>query len=188
VFTRIASSRLLRLALVVCSAAGLIATASSTAASSTTADGKTITAAQFARQADLICAADYRQQAALGPALVNADKVTPVHLPTAAAYLGKIIAITKNQIAATARLRPTAVGMPARAAVSTAGRTILADEQAAARAARKGDLAGFKAAFNRFIVHGYPTGPDYRRFIAAATTLQQTFPFKVCGKGSNIYP
>ncbi len=187
--TRISPRRLLSLALITGSVTALASVGSSPAARSiTTAGSRTITATRFAQQADVICATSYKQQAALGSPLVNADKVTIVDLPKAANYLDKIAAITKTELTGISGLAPTAEGMPARAATVAAEDTILNDEQRAASAAHKGDLARFKAAFNRFILHGYPTGPDYRKFVASATTLERTFPFKVCGKGSNIYP
>jgi|GraSoiStandDraft_17_1057272.scaffolds.fasta_scaffold563251_1 hypothetical protein len=177
------------LAVLTVGASALVGTGTAPAArASSTAAETTITKAQLAAQADRICARDARQQAALGPSLVNADKVTRARLPWAAVYLDKIVAITESELKGLAALARTSTGMPARKATQNALRTIVADERTAAGAAHRGDLAGFRAAFNRFSVHGYPTGPDYRTFIAAATTLKKIFPFKVCGKTSVIYP
>src|SRR4051812_39032571 len=73
---------------------GLIAAA----ASATAAGEKTITGAQFTKLADRICARDAKAQAALGPGLVNAELVSRAHLPTAAAYLAKIVAISATEL------------------------------------------------------------------------------------------
>ena len=149
---------------------------------------KTITNTQFARQADQICARDYKRQAALGRGLINADKVTRAYLPKAAAYLDRIVAITNTEVNGMAALGTTKTGMPQRRAITAAVHTALVDERAAAAAAHKGDLTRFTAAFDRLILHGYPTGPDYRTLIAAGRAGARIFPFTVCGKGPAIYP
>jgi hypothetical protein len=147
-----------------------------------------ISRVQFAKRADAICGRDARQQARLGSPLVNADMVTEDHLPRAAAYLDKIIGITRTEIDRLRSLPPTSAGMHQRRMFVAAIARILVDERRAAAAAHRGDLAGFRAAFDRFIVHGRPTGRDYvaagRAFRAAA----KLFPFKVCGRTSAIYP
>jgi hypothetical protein len=149
---------------------------------------KTITNAQFARQADRVCAQDYKRQTALGPGLINADIVTRAHLSKAAAYLDKIVSITNTEVSGMTALGTTETGMHQRHRLIAALRAALADERAAAAAAHKGDLAGFKTAFDRLILHGRPTGPDYRKLIVANKAAARLFPFKVCGKGSAIYP
>jgi hypothetical protein len=186
--TQLSLRGVIKLALVAAAVSTLAAGATTARASGKAIRGATITASQFAHQADLICASAYKQQAALGSPLVNADDVTRTHLARAAAYLDRIAEISTTEAAGIARLAATPIGMTARAAVLAAFRTILADERNAAGAAHRGDLAAFRAAFARFIVHGEPTGPDYRAFIAAATRFEQAFPFKVCGKGTNVYP
>ena len=153
-----------------------------------TAKATTITGAQFARQADQICAGDYKAQAGLGAGLVNADDVSRAHLARAGNYLTKIVAITTTETRGFAALPATAQGMPQRRALVAGLRAAIADERAAAAAARKGNLAGFTAAFDRLILHGYPTGPDYRKLISAAKAEARIFPFKTCGKGSAVYP
>jgi hypothetical protein len=75
---------------------------------------KTITNTQFARQADQICARDYKRQAALGRGLINADKVTRAYLPKAATYLDRIVAITNTEVSGMAALGTTKTGMPQR--------------------------------------------------------------------------
>ena len=153
------------------------------------AHATTITSAQFTRQADQICARDYKAQAALGPGLLNADLVSRgAHLTRAGAYLTKIVAIATTEATSFAALPTTTTGMSQRRALVAGLRTALADERAAAAAARKGDLAGFTAAFDRLILHGYPTGADYRTLIRAEKAAARLFPFKSCGKRSAIYP
>jgi hypothetical protein len=153
------------------------------------AQATTITSAQFTRQADQICARDYKTQAALGAGLLNADLVSRgARLTRAGAYLTKIVAITTTEATSFAALPTTTTGMPQRRALVAGLRTALVDEHAAAAAARKGDLAGFTTAFDRLILHGYPTGPDYRTLIRTEKATARLFPFKTCGKGSAIYP
>lgn len=152
------------------------------------AQATTITSAQFTRQADQICARDYKAQAALGSGLLNADLVNQAHLTRAGAYLTKIVALTTTEATRFATLPTTTTGMPQRRALVAALRVATTDESAAAAAARKGDLAGFTAAFNRLILHGYPTGRDYRTLTQTEKAAARLFPFKTCGKGSAIYP
>jgi hypothetical protein len=152
------------------------------------AHASTITSAQFSQHADQICARDYKAQAGLGPGLLNADLVSRPHLARAGAYLTKIVAITTTEATGFAALPATSKGMSQRGALVAGMRTAIADERAAATAARKGNLAGFTAAFDRLILHGYPTGTDYRALIQAEKAAARVFPFKVCGKGSAIYP
>jgi hypothetical protein len=149
---------------------------------------KTITNTQFARQADRACGQDYKRQTALGPGLINADLVTRAHLSKAAAYLDKIVSITNTEVSRLAALGTTKTGMRQRHLFIAALRTALADERAAAAAGHKGNLAGFRAAFDRLILHGHPTGPDYRKLVVADKAAAKIFPFKICGKGSAIYP
>ena len=175
---------LLALAFGLTAAAGCGAATRSASGSTPTA----ITAVQFANRADQICRRDSKQQAPLGAGLLNADIVTRTHLPNAAAYLDKIIAITNTETRRLAGLAPTDSGMLQRHALLAALRKILADERAASTAAHNGDLAGFRAAFNKFILHGYPTGPDYRNTTRATKAAAKIFPFKVCGKTPSIYP
>lgn len=165
-----------------------LAATSATARPTLDATGTTISGAQFAKRADRICARDARQQAALGPGVVNADLVTSDHLPKAAAYLDKIVAITNTEVRRLAALPRTKTGMRQRNAVVAAIREIRTDEREASAAAHNGDLAGFQAAFNKFILHGRPTGPDYRKAIRASKAAAKIFPFKVCGKTSAVYP
>jgi hypothetical protein len=152
------------------------------------AQATTITSAQFARHADQICARDYKAQAALGSGLLNADLVSRSHLARAGAYLTKIVAITSTEATGFAALPATSKGMPQRGALVAGLRTAIADERAAAAAARDGNLAGFTIAFDRLILHGYPTGTDYRALIRAEKAAASVFLFKVCGQGSAIYP
>lgn len=153
-----------------------------------TAHASTITSAQFSQHADQICARDYKAQAGLGPGLLNADLVSRPRLARAGAYLTKIVAITTTEATGFAALPATSKGMSQRSALVAGMRTAIADERAAATAARNGNLAGFTAAFDRLILHGYPTGTDYRALIRAEKAAARVFPFKVCGKGSAIYP
>jgi hypothetical protein len=127
-------------------------------------------------------------QAALGPGLLNADDVNRAHLQRAGDYLTKIIAITTTEATRFAALLATTRGMPQRRTLVAGLRTALTDERAAAGAARKGNLAAFTAAFDRLILHGHPTGRDYRTLIRTEKAAAGVFPFKVCGKEPAIYP
>jgi hypothetical protein len=148
----------------------------------------TISPVQFAKRADTVCGRDARQQARLGDPLLNAEIVPQDHLWRAAEYLDKIVAITRTEIAGLRAIAPTHVGMHQRRAFVAAIVRILADERRAAAAAHRGDLTGFRAAFDRFIVRGRPTGPDYRVAEHAYVAASKLFPFKVCGHTSSVYP
>jgi hypothetical protein len=169
-----------------CTVISMLATAAAQAAHAVSQ--KTITDTQFARQADRVCAQDYKQQKALGPGLINADIVTRAHLSKAGAYLDKIVSITNTEVSGLAALGTTKRGMRQRHLFIAALHTALADERAAAAAAHKRDLAGFRAAFDRLILHGHPTRPDYRKLIVADKAAARIFPFKTCGKSTAIYP
>jgi hypothetical protein len=157
-------------------------------ASSRADTGATITAAQYAQRADRIFARNGHQQAAPGPGLINADLVTKAHLARAGAYLDKIVAITNTEARSLAALPRTENGMPQRRAFLAALRTVLTDERAAADAAHNGNLAGFRTAFDRFILHGRPTGPDYRTLLHALRATTRSFPLDHSGKSQAIYP
>jgi hypothetical protein len=157
------------------------------AASATAAGEKTITGAQFARLADQICARDTKAKAALGPGLVNADLVSRAHLPKAAAYLAKIVAITATKLEQLAALPSTAAGMPERYTLLAGGYAILADESRALTAAHQGDLGGFRTTFHRIAVHGHP-GADSIAFQRAFKAAAKIFPFHTCGTSSSVYP
>jgi hypothetical protein len=162
--------------------AGLVAVAASAAVGE-----KTITPAQFAKLADQICARDAQAQAALGPGLDNAELVSRARLPKAAAYLAKIVAITATELKQLAVLPNTAAGLPERYTLLAAGYTILADEGGAFTAAREGNLAGFRTAFDRITVHGHP-GTDSVTFQRAFKAAAKIFPFHTCGTSSSVYP
>ena len=180
-------------------AAALVATAAAFAAlplaacggtrrHASSAQTGTITAAQYAQRADHIFVRDARQQSALGEGLLNADIVTSAHLAKAAAYLDKIVAITTTEARSLAALPRTKNGMRQRKAFVATLRKVLADERVAAKAAHNGNLAGFRSAFNRFILHGHPTGPDYRTVVRSLNALAQVFALDLSSKRSTIYP
>ena len=134
--------------------------------------------------ADRVCAVQNQRERALGPGLVNADIVTAAHLPKAAAYLGKVIAIRDYGLSALHQLATTGgpADRAARLAFLQAYQNVVADYRAAAQAARHGNLAAFRAAFDKVAPHGYPTGPDAKA-LAHATAA---FPFKQCGKAPGL--
>ena len=136
--------------------------------------------AEFAAAADRICAVQNQRETALGPGLINADIVPAAHLPKAAAYLEKIVAIKSYGLAALRQLAATgpAADLAARQAYVRDFQQVTADYQAAARAALAGNLTAFRADFDRVAPHGYPTGPDQLALDHATTA----FPFKACGK------
>lgn len=140
----------------------------------------TAAAAQFAAAADRICAIQNQRETALGPGLINADIVPVARLPKAAAYLEKIIAIKNYGLPALRQLAATgpAPDLAARQAYVRDFQQVTADYQAAERAALAGNLAAFRADFDRVAPHGYPTGPDQVALDHATTA----FPFKACGK------
>jgi len=161
-------------------------TASSTTPPKATPSARTsaAAAAQFAAAADRICAAQNQREAALGPGLVNADIVTPAHLPRAAAYLDKIISIKISGLPELRHLAATgpAAGQAARQAFVQDFQKVTGDYQAAARAAQQGNLTAFRASFDKVAPHGYPTGPD----LVALEHAMHAFPFKACGKNPGL--
>lgn len=158
--------------------------ASSAASTSASAVPAASAAARFAAAADQICAVQNQQVTALGNGLINADVVTVAHLPKAAHYLEKVVAIRRNGLPA---LQQLAVSGPAadhaeQQAFVRAYQQVITDYQDAAQAALQGDMTAFRADFGRFAPHGYPTGPDQRTLDHAAAP----FPFKACGKSSGL--
>lgn len=174
---------LLALGLAACGTGGTTPHATA-AATSAAGPATAMAAAGFATAADRVCAVQNQRERALGPGLVNPDIVTAVHLPKAAAYLDKIIAIRDYGLPALQRLVITGdpAGRAARLAFLRAYQNVVADYRAAARAAKHGDLAAFRAAFGKVAPHGYPTGPDAKAFAHAAAA----FPFKQCGKAPGL--
>ena len=158
------------------------ATASARPMATASARASASAAAQFAAAADQICAAANQREAALGPGLINADVVSVAHLPKAAAYLGKVVAIKSGGLTALHRLAATGSDQAARQAFVRDYQNVIADYRDAGRAASRGDMAAFRADFGRVAPHGYPTGPDARALDRAAAP----FPFRACGKGSGI--
>jgi hypothetical protein len=173
---------------VILAAATAASVASAMSAGAATKPTSTISSVQFAKRADSICGRDARQQARLGSPLLNADIVTEDHLPRAAAFLDKIIVITRTEIGRLHALPPTHTGMHERRLFVAAIAKILADERHAAAAADRGDLEGFRSTFDRFLVRGRPTGPDYVAAIRAFRATAELFPFKVCGHTGSVYP
>jgi hypothetical protein len=164
-------------------ALGLAACTTSSTSTHAAGHGKPavdLTAARFTAAADRVCAVQNQREKELGPGLVNPDIVTTAHLPKAAAYLGKVIVIRSYGQPSLTRL--AADGTPADRAFVRDYQKVVADYQAAAAAARQGNLAGFRAAFSRVAPHGYPTGPDMIALIRAS----RGFPFKACGKGPGL--
>jgi hypothetical protein len=147
-----------------------------------------ISPGQFAQRADRVCAADYKQQAALGPGLINADDVKPSHLSRATRYLDRIVAITQAEVAGLTAIAPTSVGMAQRHAVIATLQGALSAERSAVAAGAKGNLAGFRTGFDRLILHGFPKGPAYLAVIRAQKAAARIFPYKVCGRGTALYP
>ncbi|MBV9096299.1 MAG: hypothetical protein JO132_20905 [Streptosporangiaceae bacterium] len=136
-------------------------------------------AARFAAAADRICAVQNQREAALGNGLINADIVSVAHLPKAAHYLDKVVAIRRDGLP---ELRQLAAAGPAadqaeQEAFVQAYQKVITDYQDAAQAASQGNMTAFRADFSRVAPHGYPTGPDARALDRAAAP----FPFKACG-------
>jgi hypothetical protein len=141
-------------------------------------------AVRFAAAADRICAVQNQREAALGNGLINADIVSVAHLPKAARYLEKVVAIRRDGLP---ELRQLATAGPAAAhagqqAFVQAYQAVIADYQDAAQAAILGNMTAFRADFGRVAPHGYPTGPDAKALDRAAAP----FPFKACGMSNGI--
>jgi len=141
-------------------------------------------AARFATAADRVCAVQNQREAALGNGLINADIVSVAHLPKAAHYLDKVVAIrlegmaTLHQLAATG----SAAAQTEQRAFVQAYQQVVTDYQDAAQAASQGNMAAFRADFGRVAPHGYPTGPDARALDRASAP----FPFKACGMSDGL--
>ena len=140
--------------------------------------------ARFAAAADRICAVQNQREAALGNGLINADIVSVAHLPKAAAYLEKVVAIERDGLPALRQLAATgsAADQAEQQAFVQAAQKVIADYQDAAQAAGQGNMAAFRADFGRVAPHGYPTGPDAKAFDRASAP----FPFKACGMSNGI--
>ena len=141
-------------------------------------------AARFAAAADRVCAVQNQREDALGNGLINADIVTVAHLPKAAHYLEKVVAIKRDGLPELHQLAATgpAADQAEQQAFVRAFQHVVTDYQDAALAASQGDMTTFRASFDRVAPHGYPTGPDARALDRAAAL----FPFKACGKGDGI--
>ena len=181
----LASAPLLAAALAACGTAG---TSTSSAQPPGTATARSAAAAsgtaRFAAAADRICAVQNQREDALGNGLVNADVVSMAHLPKAAAYLEKVVAIRLAGMSAMRQLAAagSAAEQAQQQAFVRAFQTVITDYQNAAKAARAGDMAAFRADFGRVAPHGYPTGPDARAFDRASAP----FPFRACGMSNGI--
>jgi len=183
----LASAPLLAAALAACGTASTSSSAAKAQPSTATAVRAAAAlsdAARFAAAADRICTVQNQREDALGNGLVNADVVSMAHLPKAAAYLEKVVAIRLDGMAALQRLAATgsAADQTAQQAFVRAFLTVVTDYQSAAKAARAGDMAAFRADFGRVAPHGYPTGPDARALDHAAAP----FPFRACGMSNGI--
>ena len=161
------------------------ATASSThPPKATTSHTRTVSAAaRFAAAADRICAVQNQRETALGNGLINADIVSPAHLPKAAHYLERVVAIRRDGLPG---LRQLAAAGPAADQAAEQGfvqayQKVITDYQNAAQAALQGNITAFRADFGQVAPHGYPTGPDARALNRAAAP----FPFKRGDCGSN---
>jgi hypothetical protein len=157
-------------------------TASSTQPPRTAATPTVSAAARFAAAADRICAVQNQREASLGNGLINADIVSVAHLPKAARYLEKVVAIRRDGLP---ELRQLASAGPAQAeqqAFVQAYQTVITDYQDAAQAAIHGNMTAFRADFGRVAPHGYPTGPDAQALNRAAAP----FPFKACGMSNGL--
>ncbi len=90
------------------------ATASSTQSpkATVTATATASAAVRFAAAADRICAVQNQREAALGNGLITADIVSVAHLPKAAHYLEKVVAIRRDGLP---ELRQLATAGPAAA-------------------------------------------------------------------------
>lgn len=183
----LASTPLLAAALAACGTASTSTSApsaQSSKAATVQAAAATSDAARFASAADRVCAVQNQREDALGNGLVNADLVSTAHLPKAAAYLEKVVAIRLDGMAAMRQLAATgsAADQARQQAFVSAFLTVVTDYQNAAKAARAGDMAAFRADFGRVAPHGYPTGPDALAFERASAP----FPFRVCGMSNGI--
>lgn len=183
----LASAPLLAAVLAACGTASTSSSAASAQPSAAAAARSTAAmsdAARFAAAADRICAVQNQREDALGNGLVNADVVSMAHLPKAAAYLEKVVAIRLDGMAALQGLAATgsAADQTEQQAFVRAYLTVVTDYQNAAKAARAGDMAAFRADFGRVAPHGYPTGPDARALDHASAP----FPFRACGMSTGI--
>jgi hypothetical protein len=165
-------------------AASACGSSSSPRASQPTTGTESPATAQFVAAVDRTCAAQDQKEKVLGPGLINADIVPADHLPKAAAYLDKIVAIKVEGLAELQRLATT--GSPpdadARNALVVAIQTVIGDYQAAAAAAHSGDLAHFRTDMDRVAQGGMPTGPDAQALARASSP----FRFKACGTGQGL--
>lgn len=175
---------LIALTVAACGAAGSTPPKVTSSPAASASAAATPAAMRFAAAADRICAVQNQRVTALGNGLINADVVSVAHLPKAAHYLEKVVAIRRDGLAELRRL--AAVGPAAdqaeQQAFVQAYQQVITDYQDAALAASQGDMAAFRADFGRVAPHGYPTGPDARVLGRAAAP----FSFKACGKSSGL--
>jgi len=115
---------------------------------------------------------------ALGPGLLDADRVPRAQLPKAAAYIDKRLTIATQMEMGIAVLGRPKSGGSARDALLSAFAKYGGDLRRAATAARAGDLRKFRSAFHLIAQRGLPTGADARRLSRAL----RRFPFSACGK------
>lgn len=172
---------LIALTVAACGAAGSTPPPRATASASAAA---TPAAVRFAAAADRICAVQNQRVTALGNGLINADVVSMAHLPKAAHYLEKVVAIRRAGLAGLRRLAAAgpAADQAEQQAFVQAYQKVITDYQDAAQAALQGNMTAFRADFGRVAPHGYPTGPDARALDHAAAP----FPFKACGMSGGL--
>jgi len=180
----VAAAPFIVLGLAACSPAGSTSSTPTAKAAATSAAPPVSAAARFAAAADQVCAVQNQREDALGNGLINADIVTVAHLPKAAHYLEKVVAIKRDGLPELHQLAATgpAADQAEQQAFVRAFQNVVTDYQDAALAASRGDMTAFRADFDRVAPHGYPTGPDARALDRATAP----FPFKACGKGDGI--
>ena len=180
----LAAAAFILLGLTACSPAGSTSSTPPAKGAATSPTPPVSAAARFAAAADQVCTAQNQREDALGNGLINADIVTVAHLPKAAHYLQKVVAIKRDGLPELHQLAATgpAADHAGQQAFVRAFQNVITDYQDAALAASQGDMTAFRASFDRVAPHGYPTGPDATALDRAAAP----FPFKACNKGDGI--
>ena len=139
---------------------------------------KTPSKRQFVARADRVCRRLNKQLFALGPGLLDADKVPRAQLPKAAAYIDRRLGIARRMQVGIAVLGRPKSGGPAYDALQSAFVNYVSDLRRAASGARAGDLREFRSAFHRIAPRGLPTGPAARQLSSA----MRRFRFTACGE------
>jgi hypothetical protein len=149
-----------------CVVVGLAACGSSSKSSGS----NQLSLSQFITKADAICTAGNAQRNAIPAPNVNPATAGPAQLKTIAGYLDKTSSSLASELQQIRGLGTPKTGGPVVAAALASGDKSVAAQQAAAQAAAKGDVTGFRVAF---------TAAAKRR----PPTMLKPLGFKVCGSG-----